>query len=295
MLSVIPTATASSDLDPKNTGMGNVLFQMSFTYAISQKYEMCEDYSFLGNLLEKLDGYGLNHRETIYRNIDTSSKNIKYKCKLSERKGFSQMYDQKLLEKIKNNKKETILIEGSYLQSHMYFDHYRDDIQKLFEPDESSIKYISKKYPDFMERKNKVSIHLRLKWGGGISYKSDYLVNILSDLDKDSKYYIFSDDIPEAKKILKGLVKNAVYCDNNPDYIDMWMMSLCKYNILCHSTLGWWGAYLNKNEDKKIYYPVEVLRLKRGNLNENIVADERKSQFFMEDWLPVKGTSIYKK
>jgi len=298
MISTYITATTSSDLSNKNTGLGNVLFQLCFTYGISRKYNLKENYSELEKLLKILDSYNFNHRNTIYRNIKTDT-NFTHQIKLREERDSHQLYDNTLIRKIERYKRKNIFIEYSYLQSHKYFDQYREEIQKIFEPDEESLKYITDKYPDFLNQKNKISIHLRLEWGGGISYKKDFLFNAIkyikeNIIKQNINFYIFSDNIEKAKNILIGLEANLIFCQGNPDYIDLWMMSLCDHNILCHSTMGWWGAYLNKNKDKKVLYPKDVLKLFHATLHSNPVILQREEDYFMKDWISIKGESIYK-
>jgi hypothetical protein len=66
---------------------------------------------------------------------------------------------------------------------------------------------------------------------------------------------LFSNDIDWCKKnlILDG--KELIYIENNFDYIDLWMMSLCENNIIANSSFSWWGAWLNKNNNKIVVAP----------------------------------------
>ena len=46
-----------------------------------------------------------------------------------------------------------------------------------------------------------------------------------------------------------------IFAENDKDYIEMFMMSLCTNNIICNSSFSWWGAWLNTNESKKVIGP----------------------------------------
>ena len=72
------------------------------------------------------------------------------------------------------------------------------------------------------------------------------------------RFYFFSDDIEEIKEHYK--MDNAVYVekamfDGYEDWYDMYLMSICKHNIIANSTFSWWGAWLNRHEDKIVIAP----------------------------------------
>ena len=52
-------------------------------------------------------------------------------------------------------------------------------------------------------------------------------------LPKNTQYLVFSDDIEWCKDVFNG--DNFVFIDGNPDYIDLWLMSLCKNNIIANA------------------------------------------------------------
>lgn len=262
MLFLYLTHIDATDLSNSHTGIGNVLFQLASQYCISKKYNIQANYYYLYKFIKKIEIYGLkNYDTTIFRNIPII--NIKPNIDVTLYETNCHYYDKQLISDIVNNKDKNIAIKNSYLQSFNYFNEYEKDIKKLFLPDKVSLELIYNKYPQ-LKKDNiiNVSIHLRLEWGSQIKYKVDYFKNSIEYIENKLKeknikinYFVFSDNMDKAKNMLSPLGKTFVYCENNYDYIDIWIISLCKHNIICHSTFGWWGAYLNKNKDKLVLYP----------------------------------------
>ena len=48
--------------------------------------------------------------------------------------------------------------------------------------------------------------------------------------------------------------KSSIF-EGQKDFIDMYLMSLCKDNITANSTFSWWGSYLNMNPNKRVITP----------------------------------------
>lgn len=87
-------------------------------------------------------------------------------------------------------------------------------------------------------------------------------------------FFIFSNDMEWVKIHLPK--ENVTYITNNTgqdSWKDMYLMSLCKHNIISNSTFSWWGAWLNKNKDKIVISPSRFLK------------NEKSSDVYPDSWI----------
>lgn len=71
--------------------------------------------------------------------------------------------------------------------------------------------------------------------------------------------FIFSDDSQWTRENICPDIK-SVYVDHNDGehgHEDIRLMSLCNHNIIANSTFSWWGAWLNRHEDKIVCCPAQ--------------------------------------
>lgn len=118
-----------------------------------------------------------------------------------------------------------------------------------------------------MRSTNSVSIHVRrgdyIKEGLAIISKDYYrkAVKIIQERreGEELEYFIFSDDKEFVKKYFDFLPAERLhFVEGNfgeKSYIDMQLMSCCKYNILANSTFSYWAALLNDNSEKIVIKP----------------------------------------
>lgn len=150
-----------------------------------------------------------------------------------------------------------LIIDG-FFQSEKYFKNNRDAVLKMFGGFKKSHDYIKTKYPFLFENRC-TSIHVRR----GDYLKSpnyhptqtvDYYLSGIEILkDKTDIFVIFSDDINWCKENFKS--DNIIYIEQEKDYIELYMMSLCDNHITCNSSFSWWGAWLNEKENKTVIGP----------------------------------------
>ncbi len=151
-------------------------------------------------------------------------------------------------------------IDG-YLQNEQYFAHQRDKILTLFAPHPKDLKYIRNKFSFILSHPNSVSVHLRYYLrekpdeDSFIQYEREYFEKAMSLFPTDSLFVVTSDNITFAKANIPTADRNVLFIENEPYYIDFYLQSLCKHNIICNSTFSWWSAWLNQNPDKQVVRP----------------------------------------
>lgn len=152
-----------------------------------------------------------------------------------------------------------VLING-FFQSEKYFIKNRDEIIKYLSFDFISNDYIKNKY-GFILNKRCTSIHVRR--GDFLKYPShhptqslDYYLKGIELLKNETDVFvIFSDDIEWCKENVK--LENVIYITDEKDYIELYLMTLCKNNITSNSSFSWWGAWLNNNPEKIVVGPLK--------------------------------------
>lgn len=144
---------------------------------------------------------------------------------------------------------------------------------------------------DFIEKiksTNSIAVHIRrgdylseanFKLFGEVCNK-DYFekaINIILKKVSVPHFFIFSNDINWCINNLA--IDNVSFVDYNvgdDSWTDMYLMSICKHNIIANSTFSWWAAWLNKNPNKIIVCPKRFL-------NSDI-----ESQLYPNSWIKIE-------
>lgn len=162
-------------------------------------------------------------------------------------------------------KQKQTLFYGTW-QCTEYFKNCADAVKTQFvfkRPADAANKAVIEK----IKNTNAVSIHIRRgdylsnHWQNSIHvirdisyYKS--AVQLIEEKVAAPAYFIFSDDLQWVKQNLR--LDNCTYVEHNTgknSFIDMYLMSMCKHNIIANSSFSWWGAWLNSNSSKIVIMP----------------------------------------
>ena len=88
----------------------------------------------------------------------------------------------------------------------------------------------------------------------------DYYYECVNRLKREYEnltLFVFSDNLQWCKENFRpGVPVEFVEGEGLQDFEELHLMSICKHNIIAKSTFSWWGAWLNRNPDKKVFMPI---------------------------------------
>lgn len=239
-----------------NGRFGNKLFQIAATIATAKKNNLSFNF-----------------------NVRLKNNHI-FNYQLEEFKGAlpSKVYNQEQWNYYNIKLDDSYDFRG-YYQSELFFKDIKDEIIERYSFNQDFVTDLLCRYKNL---ENYCSIHVRRN--DYLSQSDYYNVMPKEYFDKaiqntDCKeFLIFSDDHDWCKENFKEYNISIV---NLSDWEEFILMSLCKDNIICNSTFGWWAAYLNKNKDKKVIAPDKNkwFGLNYSNLN--------NKDMYPENWIEI--------
>lgn len=279
-------------------GLGNQLFQYAFGQYVAKKLNLKVKYDLqtkisISNFTERELGL-LNYNFRIEVAEPEYVKQMKFFSK-----GFCSRLERKLVQKVPSLSKRYFVedelhkvILDKELRDDCYYDGYWQSFKYLEVNNEflhnkirsKNLSVGNEKLKEKISLSNSISLHVRR--GDYISIKKNSDIFNICDLNyylaaidlieqkiDEPQYYIFSDDIEWAKANFVEL--KFYFVEGNTPEEDLYLMSLCKYNIIANSTFSWWAAWLNNNVTKEIICP------KHWYVN----GDNSLKEFIPESWI----------
>lgn len=190
---------------------------------------------------------------------------------------------------LKDTPKDDDCIIG-YFQNYDFLKDSIDEIREQFTLTPEVEKEVQRlnTYHFISSHKNTVAVHIRrgdyVTNANASAYHGlcdmDYYkaaINLITERTSAPRFVFFSDDIDWVRSAF-AWVPNAFFSDNDVSLysaIDMYLMSICKNNIIANSTYSWWGAVLNTDPNKIVICP------KRWTLKDDI------DQLYVDGWVKI--------
>lgn len=261
-------------------GLGNQMFQYAFALSLKK---FCDDDVFLD--IHHFKGYKLHNGFEIKNLFPEANLEIIEAEKLKDITYVVPNYTlSRIVRKLLKNKQTEYIEKRNYsfdknvylIQGDCYYEGYWQAMQYYLPIKEEIVHHFKpKKFSDYslsilklIDRTNSVGIHVRRgdylkeKDFQGICDLSYYKNSIqyLKERNLIDKFYIFSNDLVWCKDNIIPLIDGydfELVTGNSGEcsYMDMFLMSHCKYLIIANSSFSWWGAFLNQRIENKVLAP----------------------------------------
>lgn len=248
-------------------GLGNQMFQIAHAYAQSRKHNVYLVFKSKSNT--QLQGFDASK----YVNNVYSKLSFNNDIKVDSVINSGWMFTPILV-----NPNYSTEFRG-YYQSSKNFYGYDNEIIDMFSPNENFIDKIKKIFPSIYEDNN-IIIHIRR--GDYLKFKEihpsidiSYILKCLSEIKNYNKIFVVTDDKMWAKNNLNF---ECTVVEGLEDYEEMWLITQFPNVIMSNSTFSWWGSFLNKTPNKKIFVPSLWFGLK---------GEKHIEDLYEKDWIKI--------
>ena len=183
-------------------------------------------------------------------------------------------YDEELMNICPDN----VNVAGFY-QSEKYFEHIEDEIRKdytfkrnwldpsaefmeQFDGEEVVFLHVRRGDPNLTDRRGFKWAYVNCQDQHPVQ-PLEYYEEALTYFPDDAKVLVFSDSIDWCKE--QEIFQPDRFMFSEPEdtysdgalvpYIDLCLMTLCDHAIIANSSMSWWGAWLQKNPNKRVIAP----------------------------------------
>ncbi len=262
-------------------GLGNQLFQYAYARKLKERgFDVRIDVDkFCDDQFEKYQGHdrrdnvidkfnitvpGIDMRE--YGKYDYLKRST-FKDRLIYRLSANGLWKYRLYEEKKQaySEQSDRITDNHYVKGWFQSEKYFSDIRDVLLKELTLKEGVS--VPDnlkqlFESNEKVVSIHVRRGDYTKIlmALPPAYYKQAMDQVEKtvnDPVYLVFSDDVGWVKRKL-GDERRLLYISDHgtfKDYEELMLMSMCNAHIISNSTFGWWGAWLNRRDDKLVVAP----------------------------------------
>lgn len=173
-----------------------------------------------------------------------------------------------------------------YWQTEKYFGVVRKELLHDFSFDKQLLSSRNQRLRDeILADRKAVAVHIRggdYNFAGNVNIygnicNADYYKRAFIYIERiigEANYYLFTNDFVWANQLISYEGRQIKIVDWNSEengWVDMYLMSICKHNIIANSSFSWWAAWLNQNKEKTVIAPD---RWQNGTDLKDIVPDE---------------------
>lgn len=242
-------------------GLCNRMFQMAYAYSLAKKHGL----RFRFENWQRASHHSMNvYAWLIERFMQLPNyyqEAVEYQYEITEAgddfTSYIDRYDPRM-------QVDNVWIHG-FFQNEKYFIDYRKELLDLFKEPDFIRACIQEKYGELLSLMEQ-SYFLHVRLGDYVGhYKhwvhlENYYLQVLDRIG-EHPLVVFCNDwgrllqvYPVLGRCLQGRLHVCI--QERDEVVCLYMMSRCKKGGICgNSTFGWWGAWLNEEEGKEVYFP----------------------------------------